>query len=102
MITQGYRKPSFGLDFGLRKNFFNKAITLAVNWRGAFNTRKWETYTANDSFERYQKMWRSQHVNVNISWNFGNMVAQKKKKKGREELEDNGFGGEELGIRNDE
>ena len=47
-------------------------------------------------------MWRSQHVNVNISWNFGNMVAQKKKKKGREELEDNGFGGEELGIRNEE
>ena len=34
VITQGYRKPSFGIDFGLRKNFFNKALTLAVNWRG--------------------------------------------------------------------
>ena len=88
VITQGYRKPSFGLDFGLRKNFFNKALTLAVNWRGAFNTRKWETYTANDTFERYQKMWRSQNVNVNISWNFGNM--NQKKKKGHEQEDNNG------------
>ena len=88
VITQGYRKPSFGIDFGLRKNFFNKALTLAVNWRGAFNTRKWETYTANDTFERYQKMWRSQNVNVNISWNFGNM--NQKKKKGHEQEDNNG------------
>ena len=94
VITQGYRKPSFGLDFGLRKSFFNKALTLAVNWRGAFNTRKWESYTSSDTFERYQKMWREQRLNVNISWNFGNM--NQKKKKGREDQEqqdDNGFGG---------
>ena len=97
VITQGYRKPSFGLDFGLRKTFFNKAITLAVNWRGAFNTRKWETYTANDTFERYQKMWREQRLNVNISWNFGNM--NQNKKKGREEQEE-GFGGDYLGTEN--
>lgn len=95
VITQGYRKPSFGMSFGLRKSFFNKALTLAVNWRNAFNIRKWETYTSSDTFERYQKSWRDQRVNVNISWNFGNM----KKKKNDRELpqDDNGGGNEYMG-----
>lgn len=41
VITQGYRKANYGLDLGLRKSFFSKALTLSVNCRDVFNSRKW-------------------------------------------------------------
>ena len=30
VITQGYRKPAYGLDFGLRKHFFDKESGVAI------------------------------------------------------------------------
>lgn len=78
VITQGYRKPNASLDLGLRKSFFNKAIALSLNWRDVFNTRKWDTYTSSDTFERHSKHWRDPRFNVTLTWNFGNMTAKKK------------------------
>jgi hypothetical protein len=78
IVTQGYRKPNASLDLGLRKTFFNRAISLSVNWRDVFNTRRWKTYTGNDTFERYQENWRDPRVNFVLTWNFGNMKAKKK------------------------
>lgn len=78
VVTQGYRKPNASLDLGLRKTFFNKAVTLSVNWRDVFGTRKWNTYTSSDTFERHQKNWRDPKVNFSIAWNFGNMTGKKK------------------------
>jgi hypothetical protein len=51
---------------------------LSVNWRDVFNTRRWKTYTGNDTFERYQENWRDPRVNFVLTWNFGNMKAKKK------------------------
>ena len=83
VISQGYRKANYGIDFGIRKNFFDKALTLAVNCRDVLNSRKWENYTSSDTFTRHQKNWRSgRRFNITLTWNFGNM------KKPRSDRED--------------
>ena len=89
VITQGYRKPNGSLDLGLRKSFFNKKIAVAVNWRDVFNTRHWENYTESDTFWRHQKNWRDPRVNIQLTWNFGNMSNDKKRDE-REELQQPG------------
>lgn len=82
VITQGYRKANFSMDFGLRKTFLDKKLTLALNCRDLLNSRKFENYTSSDTFTRYQKNWRSgRTVNVSLTWNFGNMKAKAPKKK---------------------
>ena len=78
-ITQGHRRPNASLDLGFRKTFFNKALTLSLNWRDVFGTRKWENYTSSDTFWRHQKNWRDPRFNVVVSWNFGNMNNQKRR-----------------------
>ena len=79
VITQGYRKPNGSLDLGLRKTFFNKTLALAINWRDVFSTRRFENYTEGPTFWRHQKNWRDPRINLQLTWNFGNMMGQKKK-----------------------
>ena len=86
VITQGYRKPNASLDLGFRKNFFNKTIAVAINWRDVFNTRHWENYTESETFWRHQKNWRDPNVNIQVTWNFGNMNNQRRRGE-REELQ---------------
>lgn len=79
VITQGYRKPGYGLDLGARKTFFNKALTVALNCRDVFNSRRWETVMESVTFSRQQLNKRaSRKVNLTVTWNFGNMKAKKK------------------------
>lgn len=79
VITQGHRKANYSVDLGARKNFFNKALTVAVNCRDLLNSRKWVNYTESDTFTRYQMNKRGgRNVNLTVTWNFGNMKAKKK------------------------
>ena len=78
VITQGYRKPNASLDLGIRKNLFNKKVAVAFNWRDIFGTRKWDNYTESDTFWRHQKNWRDPMVNLQVTWNFGNMGSKNK------------------------
>ena len=96
VITQGYRKANGSLDLGLRKSFLNRTFSLAINWRDVFNSRQFENYTEGPTFWRHQKNWRKPNLNVQITWNFGNMTSQKKRSDREEEQgteEENTFGG---------
>lgn len=77
-ITQGHRQPNAGLDIGVRKTFFNKALALAINWRDVFDSRHWENYTSSDTFWRHQKNWHKRGLNFQLTWNFGNMGTKKR------------------------
>ena len=79
VITQGYRKANGSLDLGIRKTFFNKKLALALNWRDVFDTRHFENYTEGPTFWRHQKNWRDPRINLQLTWNFGNMAGQKKR-----------------------
>ena len=98
VITQGYRKANGSLDLGLRKTFLNKTFALALNWRDVFNTRQFENYTEGPTFWRHQKNHRDPRINLQLTWNFGNMTQKKRPERedsqgGNEE--ENNFGGYE-------
>ena len=96
VISQGYRKANYSVDLGVRKNFLNKALTLALNCRDVFNSRCFETYTSSETFTRHQKGWRNgRRVNLTLTWSFGNTKAKKPKRQDDEEGEGMGSGYEE-------
>lgn len=84
VITQGYRPASYQVDFGVKKNFFNRLLTLSINCRDVLNSRYFESRTSGDGYEVYQLFRRGgRKVNFNLTWNFGN-GGSKKKKPGRD------------------
>lgn len=98
-ITQGHRPASYGLDMGIKKNFLNRKLVLSINCRDVLNSRKFESYTENDTFERYQLNKRgSRRVNFTLTWNFGNQSGLKKQQERQQSDEDDsdGMGGYEL------
>ena len=81
-IAQGHRNASGNLDLGLRKNFADKLLTLSLNVRDLFNTRRFESYTSSDSFWRHQKNWRnSRSFSLTLSYNFGNAKPKKQQRR---------------------
>ena len=87
VVTQGYRKPIYGMDLGVRKTFFDKQLAVSLNVRDLLNSRHFETFTSSDTFTRHQRNWRGGRMaNLSITWNFGNM----RKKQQRPEDGDDG------------
>ena len=78
VITQGYRKANGSLDLGLRKTFLNKTFALSLNWRDVFASRHWENYTEGPTFWRHQRNYRDPRFNVQLTWNFGNMMPKRR------------------------
>lgn len=82
VITQGYRKANYSMDFGARKNFFNKLFTLSVNCRDLLDSRRFETFTSGPNFTRHQINRRGgRRVSMTLTWNFGNMKQKKRPNK---------------------
>jgi outer membrane receptor protein involved in Fe transport len=79
VVTQGYRKPMYGMDLGIRKTFFDKQLAISVNVRDLLDSRHFEIFTSSDTFSRHQRNWRGgRRANINITWNFGNMKKKSK------------------------
>ena len=82
VITQGYRKANYSIDFGARKNFFNKLFTLSVNCRDLLDSRRFETFTSGPNFTRHQiNRHGGRRVSMTLTWNFGNMKQKKRPNK---------------------
>lgn len=82
VITQGYRKANYSIDFGARKNFFNKLFTLTVNCRDLLDSRRFETFTSGPNFTRHQINRRGgRRMSMTLTWNFGNMKQKKRPNK---------------------
>lgn len=82
VITQGYRKANYSIDFGARKNFLNKLFTLSVNCRDLLDSRRFETFTSGPNFTRHQINRRGgRRMSMTLTWNFGNMKQKKRPNK---------------------
>lgn len=89
VITQGYRRPNYNVDFGVRKNFLNKRLTLSINCRDVLNSRKWENFTSSDSFTRHQINKRgSRRVDFTLTWNFGQAKKKPQRRQHQGGMED--------------
>lgn len=99
VITQGYRKGNYNVDFGVRKNFMNRKFTVSLNCRDVFNTRKWETFTSSESFTRHQiNKWGGRKVNLTVTYNFGNTKKKPQRQQGMDGMNpsEQYSGGEEM------
>ncbi len=95
VVTREYRKANYMVEMGVRKNFFDKQLTVALNCRDLLNSQKWEIVTGSDTFSRYMERWGGgRRVNLTLTWNFGNMKQKRSKdnlsRQGDEEHEPDG------------
>lgn len=78
-IIQGYQEPSYKIDLGLRKTFFDRKLALSINCRDVLNSRQRESFTSSQTFTRHQMFrWGGRRVNFSLTWNFGSGPSKKK------------------------
>lgn len=86
IIAQGYRKANYSVDAGIRKAFWDRKLSLSVNARDIFNTRKWKTETSGTGFTQYAENWRTgRTVGFTLTYSFGNMKASRNRPQQREQ-----------------
>lgn len=80
LIAQGYRKSNYSLDAGIRKTILDQKLSLSINGRDLFNSRKWKTETSGTGFRQYASNWRGgRTIGFTLTYSFGNMKAKKEK-----------------------
>lgn len=95
-LMQGYRHPSYGIDFGVKKAFLKKQLTLSINCRDLLDSRKFITTTDTESFHQYAKRWRhARKFNFTLTWTFGNTKSKRPRPEQMEQSEDDFNGGYE-------
>ncbi|MBR5296788.1 MAG: TonB-dependent receptor family protein, partial [Parabacteroides sp.] len=81
LVAQGYRKPNYSVNLGLRKSFLDDKLTLSINARDLLNSRKFRTVTSGDGFWQDSENWQGgRRVGFTLTFNFGNMKGKKKNK----------------------
>lgn len=74
LIAQGYREPNYTVDAGIRKAFLDRKLSLSVNARDIFDSRKWKTRTSGEGFRQYAENWRTgRTVGFTLTYSFGNL-----------------------------
>lgn len=81
IVAQGYRKPNYSIDLGLRKTF-NQQWSVSLNVRDLLDSRGWHTVTSDNLFYRDAK---NRHGGIRFSvtatYSFGNMKAKRPTRK---------------------
>lgn len=73
--SQGYIKPSYGVDIAVKKNFLkNNAASATLSFNDIFRTRYQEQYSYNNYFtQNYYRLRDPQMVRLTFSYRFGKM-----------------------------
>lgn len=92
VIAQGKRDPAGSLDAGLRRAFFDKKLTVSLNGRDLFNSRRFHSVTSATGYRQESEGWRGgRRIMIQVSYSFGNMTG-KHKQGDRQGGEDEGSG----------
>ena len=83
--SQGYIKPSWGMDLAVKKTFLkNNAAAISLSISDIFKTRINSQYSSSDYFvQNYDRLRDPQMVRLNLSYRFGKMDASLFKRKSR-------------------
>jgi outer membrane receptor protein involved in Fe transport len=81
--SQGYIKPSWGMDLAIKKSFLkNNAAAVSLSINDIFKTRVNEQYSSSDYFtQTYNRLRDPQMVRLNFSYRFGKIDASLFKRK---------------------
>jgi outer membrane receptor protein involved in Fe transport len=86
--SQGYIKPSWGMDLAVKKSFLkSKAATLSLSITDIFKTRINSQYSSSNYFtQTYSRLRDPQMVKLNVAYRFGKVDASifKRKSNGAE------------------
>lgn len=78
LIAQGYRYPSWRIDWGVRKGFDDLSVSLNV--RDIFNKFKHRNHTEGSGFIQESEHWHGgRSINMTVSYSFGNMKPKPQK-----------------------
>lgn len=89
---QGRQEGLLSIDLALAKDFFNETTTLSFNVRDLLNSRKRDSFTTTEFFERESEFqWRQRSFTVSLTYRFN----QQKRDQRRAEGENDGDGMEE-------
>ena len=81
IVAQGYRKPNYSIDLGLRKSF-NQKWSLSLNVRDLLDSRGWHTVTSDNNFIRDAENRRGgRRFSATLTYSFGNMKAKRPTRK---------------------
>lgn len=81
--SQGYIRPSWGMDIAFKKSFLkNNAASVSLSVNDILKTRINSQYSSSDYFvQNYSRLRDPQMVRLNLSYRFGNMDASLLKRK---------------------
>jgi outer membrane receptor protein involved in Fe transport len=94
-IAQGYMEPFQSLDAALKKDFFDKKLTIALRVSDIFKTQKFRVHFDDASFAEIRERSRDSRVLfLNVSYNFGEQQKkpERRKRDGRDENGEDDFG----------
>ena len=81
IVAQGYRKPNYTIDLGLRKSF-NQQWSVSLNARDLLNSRGWHTITEDNFFYRDAvNRHGGRRISLTVTYSFGNMKAKRPTRK---------------------
>lgn len=91
--AQGKRKAHYNVDMALRQELLKNKLSLTLQVRDVFNTRKFEQTTSGPDFESYSlRTSDAPFFNLNLSYIFNNYKKQKPMEDGQNgAMEGNGF-----------
>lgn len=100
IVAQGYRKPNYSVDLGLRKSF-NQNWSLSLNVRDLLDSRGWHTVTNDSYFHRdAENRHGGRRFSATLTYSFGNMKAKRPNRKQSENqnmnMDDEGFDGDSM------
>ncbi|TBW29350.1 TonB-dependent receptor domain-containing protein [Gramella sp. KN1008] len=92
--VQGTRDGLLSIDLAFSKDIFNDNATLSLNMRDLLNSRKWQSYTITDTYERDSEFqWRrGQNFTVSLIYRFNQQKKrQERRGGGDEDFDEGGF-----------
>ena len=89
LIVQDRYRPTYGIDGGVRYDFWHKKGSLALNARDIFNTRRWTFLRESDALLlNFQRVTYSARASLTFTYRFGESISGVRKGKRPEEQPD--------------
>lgn len=87
--AQSETKGIFSIDLALSKEIFNKSATISLNVRDLLNSRKRNTLTVTEFFEREnESQWRQRQINLSVIYRFNQQKQRNEKNNSNGGLDD--------------
>lgn len=87
--AQSETKGIFSIDLALSKEIFNKSATISLNVRDLLNSRKRNTLTVTEFFEREnESQWRQRQINLSVIYRFNQQKQRNEKNNSNGSVDD--------------